>query len=163
MYTSLTFLVFYSQTIFKTSCFDLAAKNSDFPCSIFYHVTMRDLLCYAIGLNRDREERHWRCSTRKKLLAIICGAYLNGCRRNDCCSYDWDNYIVPASWAADTARCERRQDERECRRRSHRPRSKRSCGIDNDINDTNTTISSCTNSLYTIYTTVCGTIVSVAS
>lgn len=52
-------------------------------------------------------------------------------------------------------------------RRSHRPRSKRSCGIDNDINgDTITVVSTCTNSLYTIFirTTVrCGTIVSVVT
>jgi len=52
---------------------------------------------------------------RKNLLAIIYGAYLNGCRRNnDCCSYDWDNYIgTRIGKAAVTARCERRQGERE--------------------------------------------------
>lgn len=150
IYTS-HFYPYFIRRLFVKHSFVLAAKNCR---RTEINLLLRDDARSVTLCHRDREERHWRCSARKKLLAIICGAYLNGCRRNDCCSYDWDNYIVPASWAAVTARCETRRDEREreCR---HRPERKRSCGIDNDINDdTITVVSSCTNSLYTIRTMI---------
>lgn len=90
-------------------------------------------ICYAMLSRSERMTLAVFCA--KEIISDYLRTYLNGCRRNDCCSYDWDNYIVPASWAAVTARYERWQDERE---RECRPstvgridQSKRSCRIDN--------------------------------
>lgn len=100
-------------------------------------IARQTALRYVIDPNREGGERRGGGGLRAKEIIsnYLRGAYLNGCRRNNDCCYDWDNYIgaritgiKPLSRVAkDQAGWKRKR-----RRRSYRQRSR---GTDNDISD----------------------------